>query len=404
MKMDKDTINKIKPWMLLALFCAGLVYLLMHALEITFFLKKLFRLCIPFFYAIGISYVLNLPMSWFEQELKKRIPEKSWLYKKIRSISILLTLVLALIIITVLLSIIIPQLINNVMMLLNNLVGYIENIIGYVNSFLSTLNLDESLIEFDPSTLNKYLETLTSNWETMLKTASSWVGDAGQMILKNALAFTAELANWFTGFMLSLYMLSSKETFLNQIRKIIAALFSQETTKKIFDISAKANDIFASFISGQLLEACILSMLIYFGMKICGLGENFEILISIFTGVTSIIPMFGAMLAMCFGAILIFANNPLEALIFIIFYQIIQQFEGNVIYPKVVGKSVGLPAVWVLLSIIVFGGLFGLLGMFIAVPSTALIYSLIRDFINWRIQVKNIDKSVYQIDKIDQNK
>lgn len=397
MKIDKDTWNKIKPWTIFAVFCACLVTLLIHLPEISFFIKKIFKLCIPLFYAIGISYVLNLPMSWFEQQLKKQIPEKSWFYKKIRGISIILTLILALILITVLLSIVIPQLINNVIMLLNNMVGYIENIIGYVNTLLSTLNLEEILIEFDAQTLSKYIETLTSNWESMLKTAYSWVGDAGQMLVKNALAFTSELANWFTGFMLSLYMLSSKENFLRQLRKCIAALFSKEATQKIFDISARANDIFSSFISGQLLEACILSMLIYFGMKICGLGENFEILISIFTGVTSIIPMFGAMIAMAFGAILILANSPLEALIFIIFYQIIQQFEGNFIYPKVVGKSVGLPAVWVLLSIIVFGGLFGLFGMLIAVPTTAVIYSLIRDFINWRLKVKNVDQNTYQI-------
>lgn len=399
MKIDKDTWNKIKPWTIFAIFCACLITLLIHLPEISFFIKKIFKLCIPLFYAIGISYVLNLPMSWFEQQLKKQIPEKSWFYKKIRGISIILTLILTFILITVLLSIVIPQLIENVIMLLNNMVGYIENIIGYVNTLLSTLNLEEILIEFDAQTLNKYIETLTSNWESMLKTAYSWVGDAGQMLVKNALAFTSELANWFTGFMLSLYMLSSKENFLRQLRKCIAALFSKEATQKIFDISARANDIFSSFISGQLLEACILSMLIYFGMKICGLGENFEILISIFTGVTSIIPMFGAMIAMAFGAILILANSPLEALIFIIFYQIIQQFEGNFIYPKVVGKSVGLPAVWVLLSIIVFGGIFGLFGMLIAVPTTAVIYSLIRDFINWRLKVKNIDQNTYQINE-----
>lgn len=399
MKIDKDTWTKIKPWTIFAVFCTCLITLLIHLPEISFFIKKIFKLCIPLFYAIGISYVLNLPMSWFEQQLKKQIPEKSWFYKKIRGISIILTLILALILIIVLLSIVIPQLIDNVIMLLNNMVGYIENIIGYVNTLLSTLNLEEILIEFDAQTLNKYIETLTSNWESMLKTAYSWVGDAGQMLVKNALAFTSELANWFTGFMLSLYMLSSKENFLRQLRKCIAALFSKEATQKIFDISARANDIFSSFISGQLLEACILSMLIYFGMKICGLGENFEILISIFTGVTSIIPMFGAMIAMAFGAILILANSPLEALIFIIFYQIIQQFEGNFIYPKVVGKSVGLPAVWVLLSIIVFGGIFGLFGMLIAVPTTAVIYSLIRDFINWRLKVKNVDQSTYQINE-----
>lgn len=395
MKIDKRTLTKIKPWALLAVFCTFLVYLLLHISEITGFFNTLFHLCISLFYAIGIAYVLNIPMSLFEDLLKKRISQKSWFYKRIRGLSIFFTVILALLIISVLLSIIIPQVVSSAVMLSNNLVSYIQNIVNFVNDIFTRINLDEALIDFDPATLNKYIESITSNWETMLQTATNWVGDAGQMLVKNAVALTVELGNWFMGFMLSLYMLSSKETFICQMRKVIAAIFPSKITRKIFEIGERANDIFSSFISGQLVEACILGLLIYFGMRIFGLGEHFEILISVVVAVTSIIPMFGAMFAMAFGFILILANNPIEALLFIVFFQTVQQLEGNLIYPHVVGKSVGLPAIWVLLSIVVFGGLFGLVGMLVAVPTTALLYSLMRDFINWRLEQKKVKVTTY---------
>ncbi len=390
MKIDKRTLKLIKPWAILAVFCTFLIYLLMHITEITQFFTSILHLCISLFYAIGIAYVLNIPMSLFERQLKKWIKPGSWLSKRIRAISIFLTVILALLIISILLSIIIPQLVSSAIMLTNNLVSYVQNIINFLNDIFTRINLDKALIDFDPQTLNTYIESLTSNWETMLKTASNWVGDASQMLVKNAMALTVELGNWFMGFMLSLYMLASKETFLCQLRKIIAAIFPYRMTEKIFAISARANDIFCSFISGQLVEACILGGLIYSGMRLFGLGENFEILISVVVAITSIIPMFGAMFAMAFGFILILATNPIEALLFVIFFQTVQQIEGNLIYPHVVGKSVGLPAIWVLLSIVVFGGLFGLLGMLIAVPTTALLYSLLRDLVNWRLETKKI--------------
>lgn len=398
MKIDKQTLRTIKPWAILAVFCAILVYILIHVAEIAGIIKSVLNLCISLFYAIGIAYVLNLPMSWFEGQLKKRIRPQSWFYKRIRGFSIFLTVILALVIISVLLSIIIPQLVSSTVLLMNNLVSYIQNIINFINDILGRINLEDSTIDFDSQELNRYISSLTNNWESMLKTASNWVGDASQMIVKNAVALTVMMGNWFMGFMLSLYLLSSKEVFLCQLRKLIAAVFPYRAVCKIFEISARANDIFSSFISGQLLEACILGVMIYAGMRLFGLGEPFEILISVVVAVTSIIPMFGAMFAMAFGFILILAVNPIEAILFIVFFQTIQQIEGNLIYPHVVGKSVGLPAIWVLLSIVVFGGLFGLVGMLIAVPSTALLYSLLRDLVNWRLAKKHFKVTTYQFE------
>lgn len=395
MKLDKRTLNKIKPWAVLAVFCTALLYILLHISDISDFVQKMMSLCVSLFYAIGIAYVLNIPMTFFENLLKKYIKPKNWFYGKIRAMSIFLTVILALMIISILLSIIIPQVVSSAVLLTNNLVSYANNIVNFINDFLMKINLEDTVVSIDPNLIGKYLESITANWETLLQTATNWVGDAGQMLVKNAMAVTVVLGNWFMGFMLSLYMLSSKEVFICQMRKIVAALFPVKITRKIFEIGSRANDIFSSFISGQLVEACILGVLIYFGMQLFGLGKHYEILISVVVAITSIIPMFGAMFAMAFGFVLILATNPIEALIFIVFFQTVQQLEGNLIYPHVVGKSVGLPAIWVLLSIVVFGGLFGLVGMLVAVPATALIYSLLRDLVNWRLARSNMKVTTY---------
>ena len=394
MKLDKHTLQKIKPWIFLAVICTILAYVLMHISDIISFFKTVIDLSISLFYAIGIAYVLNLPMCFFERQFKKFISPRSWFYKRIRGISIFLTIICALLLIGILISIIVPQLIASTVMLSNNLVSYIGNIIKTINELLQTINLQETMIHFDQATVNQYIQSITANWEQYLQTATNWFGNAGQMIVKNAVAITIALGNWFMAFMLSMYLLSSKEQLITEVRKVIAAIFPVKVSRKIFEIGSQANEIFSSFLSGKLVEACILGMLIYIGMRLFGLGENFEILISVVVAVLSFIPMFGAIVAMFFGFFLILAINPIEALLFIIFYQTVQQLENSLIYPHVVGKSVGLPAIWVLLSIIVFGGLFGLLGMILSVPTTALLYSLLRDFIRFRLKKRNIKVTV----------
>lgn len=391
MKINKEIYNKIKPWMFLASFCAVLIYIVINSEMLFSFIKRFLNLFVPLYYGIGIAYFLNLPMSRIERSLKKTIHQDTWFYKKVRGISILITLVLTFIVLTVLLSIIIPEVIDSIVMLFNNISTYIGNVITYINELIDKLSLSEEFaIDFDPNTIRAYFDAILKDWEAILNNATQIINDAGPIVINNALAFTASLGQWFMGFMLSIYLLNSKEKFIRIVRKMVAAMFDAESTKTIFSVASRTNLIFTRFFSGQLVEACILGTLIYVGMRIFNLGSGYQLLIAVTTAVTSIIPMFGAMLAMAFGFILIVATNPQQAIWFIIFYQVTQQFEGNVIYPKVVGKSVGLPGVFVLLSIVVFTGLFGLFGAFIAVPATAVLYILCSDYIHDRLKKKNM--------------
>ncbi len=388
MNIDQKTLKQIKPWIILILFCAFLVLILINSNSITSFLSKFLVLCSPFFYAIVFAYILNIPMVKFECLLKKHLKQDTFLYKRIRGISISLTVILTLTLISVLLSIIVPQLINNVVLLSNNLVNYIISITNTINQLFIQLNLEESLINVNPDIINQYIDSISSNWEAILQSATTWVSDAGELILKNAVSFTILFGNIFMGFMMSLYLLSSKEILLVQFRKIVAAIFPYKVAKALFDIAERANDIFGNYISGQLLENVILGSLIYIGMIVFNLGNGYEVLIAVIVAIASIIPIVGAVFAMIFGFLLILATDPLEAILFVIFYQIVQQLETNLIYPNVVGKSVGLPAIWTLLSIVIFGGLFGFFGMLVAVPTTALIYTLLSELVHWRLKEK----------------
>lgn len=233
------------------------------------------------------------------------------------------------------------------------------------------------------------MTSLGWTWESIAQNASTWAIGAGSSLLNNALAFTSGLANWFTGFMLSLYLLSSKEKFIRQFRKAIAAIFGYNISVSVFDLGKKSNRIFTSFISGQLVEACILGSIYFVALSL--FKFPFVMLISCVIAITSIVPMFGAMFGMFFGCLLILAVNPIiDVVWFVILFQVIQAFEGNVIYPRVVGNSVGLPGVWVLLSIIVLGGIWGLFGMLIAVPFTALCYNIASEAVNILLQKRQL--------------
>ena len=168
------------------------------------------------------------------------------------------------------------------------------------------------------------------------------------------------------------------------MKKVLVVIFKEKGAKRCVVIGRKANEIFSGFIGGQLMEACILGILYYIGMTLFKMP--FAELISSIIAIASLVPVFGAMFGMIIGAILIFTINPLQALVFIVFYQVLQEIENNLIYPRVVGSSVGLPGLWTLLSIFVFGGLFGVFGMLTAVPTTALIYNLFVEYVNNRLE------------------
>ncbi|MBQ7891361.1 MAG: AI-2E family transporter [Erysipelotrichaceae bacterium] len=376
----KGFLDKFKNGFYLLTYAFILVLILMHFSDIWQTFIKFVGLLSPLFYGVVIAFVLNVPMNIIEHWLIEQSKgEKKWH----RAVAILLTIVLAIVIVFILSSVIFPQVIENIMTLASNIRIYLNNLVGLVNDLLKSLHLDR-FVQLDNLFDMPLNDMISSVAEWFSKTAPEFFGNT----LNATISIASGVANVFMAFILSLYLLASKEKYVTQYRKVCVALCSKRVYERIFYIMDKVNVTFTNFISGQLLEACILGGIFYVAMLL--LRIPYALLISCCIAVTSIVPIFGAMIGMCFGFILILAINPIQSIIFFVVFQLIQQFEGNVIYPRVVGNSVGLPGIWVLLSILVFGGMYGLMGMLIAVPTTAVIYTLIRESINARLDAKKM--------------
>ncbi len=391
--MDFKTIKKtIKPWMVLSAFSIILAALIFNFSAVFKQLIYLIMLFKPLYYGIAIAYILNLPMKKIEQFILNHTNKDSFINKRSRGLAVTLTLVFAIILLALLVSVIIPKLIESFGMLFNNFSIYLQHTVSYINDVLEYFHID---YDASKSQFVQYLNTL--KWEDILTNGAKWFGAGASNVINTSVNFIGSFGTWFTAFMLSLYLLTSKEEYITQLKKAIVAIFNDHTARYIFKVGKKANTIFSGFIGGQLVEAVILGVLCYIGMLI--FHFPFPELISTIVALTSLVPMFGAMFGMAFGCILIFAINPLQSIWFIIYFQILQQFEGNVIYPHVVGGSVGISGIYVLLSLVIFGGLFGLIGMLVAVPLTALLYSIGSELIEDQLSKKRayVDENDYYI-------
>lgn len=379
----KEDWRLIRPWFFLITYAILFTAFIFRFDVVTSTLYSLIGMFESMFYAIGFAFVINVFMVRIERILKRLIKENSFFYRFVRGASIFLSLLFVIAVLTLVFSIIMPKIIESLLQLLNNMSTLLYSLIHNIDEILNYFNIDYQLT--DIATIQ---QLLNMNWTDIFSNIIKVLGNSANGLINNAMSFTSTFAIIFTGFMFSLYLLSGKETFIRQMRKVVVAGLGVERSKSIFQWAAKANKIFASFITGQLTEACILWVLYYFTMRL--FHFPFPELISTLIAICSIVPVFGSMFAMSVGAILILSKDPLTAVLFIIYYQLMQQFEDNVIYPRVVGSSVGLPGLWVLLSIFVFGAEFGIIGMLLAVPTTAFLYSLFTELVNRRLKKQQV--------------
>lgn len=376
----------IRPWVFLITYAILFAAFIFRFDVVTSALYSFIGMFQSMLYAIGFAFVINVVMVRVEKLLKKIIKESSFLYRAIRGIAIAISLLIVFGLLILMFSIIVPRIIESLVQLLNNLSSFCYGLVNNIDGILASLNIDYQLT--DISQIQQLLNMETMDWANISSKALDFLSSSAGGIWDNAISFTAQFAVIFTGFMFSLYLLSSKETFIRQTRKVVVAAFGVARSQRIFFWGSRANKIFSSFITGQLLEAGILWVLYYFTMKL--FHFPYPELISTLIAVCSLVPVFGSMFAMSVGAILILSQSFMTSIIFIIYYQLMQQFEDNVIYPRVVGNSVGLPGLWVLLSIFVFGAQFGIIGMLLAVPTTAFFYTLFADFINNVLKKRNV--------------
>lgn len=374
-KIITDMYKNAKTGIIISAFSILLIFILLNLGTIFGIAGKLLYAIRYLFYGIIIAYILNQPMVLIENFLKKHFTQNSFLYKKSRGLSIVITVIFVLILFIVLASLIIPNLLESLTLLVSNASSFFHSIIQNIDDIFIYLNLDFRLE--DSQSIQQFVNI---PWQDSLAHIIKLLSQNADGILANASNLFSQLALLFTGSIFSFYLLGNKETYIRQLRKVIAAVFGYKISVILFEFGHRTNQIFSDFISGQLIEACILWVLYYVTMRL--LAFPYPELIATIIALFSFVPFFGPITAMCLGAILILSKDFFQAIGFMIYFQILSQLEDNLIYPKVVGQSVGLPGIWVLLSILAFGDLFGIFGIIVAVPSSACIYTLLSELIN----------------------
>lgn len=380
---DEKVLHRIKPWVYLSTYILLLAFFLMHVQDVVNgfdFVLSLFR---SLLYAIVFAYVLNLPMKKIESFIIRHTKETSLLRKRKRMASMFLTFLIAFLLLIIIGSIILPSIIDSLISLMQNLSSFFTDIVKNIDEILKYFHIDYRIED-----IQQVEQFIQMPWEKIVSNAIAFLSGSASGILSSASNFISSFAVGFTGFMFSLYLLSGKENFIRQLRKVTAAFCGYDASLIVFQYASRVNRIFSSFIGGQLTEACILWVLYYVCMRL--FQFPYPELICTLIAVCSLVPVFGSMFAMSVGAVMMLSHDPLQSIWFIVFYQVISYFEDNVIYPRVVGNSVGLPGLWVLLSIFVFGDLWGVFGMVMAVPTTACLYVFFAEFINNRLRKKRL--------------
>jgi predicted PurR-regulated permease PerM len=320
----------------------------------------------PILLAIVIAFFVNLPMRLYERWLHKLFARARLGKKKdllVRALSMLLAFLTFLAVIVFAVWLLYPQLRQSVTQLIQSLPAYERKLVEWSQTYLPALDLEAKIQEL----YQKYM--------TM---------DALQDLLSNAaphlFSLTSSAASMITDFvlalMLSFYLLLSKNKLVRHAKNVLTT-YAPRLSRVVLPVAARLNDKFRRFLGGQLTEAIILGMLCFIGMTILSLP--YAPLVSTLVAVTAVIPIFGAYIGAIVSAFIILMDNPLSALIFLVFLVVLQQVEGNLIYPRVVGDSIGLSGLWVLLAVIVGGGFFGIPGIFVGIPVMSVLYDLVRE-------------------------
>ena len=376
-----DLEKNKKTIMQLILFTVVIIFTFVNIEALWNFFMYIIKVFMPFIIGAIIAFVLNVLLNVVENKLFKKLNEKnSKIWRKIkRPTSVITTFVIIIAIIAFVLGLLIPQLQNTVEIFTDNIDSYKKQSVELLDKIgISNKDIKKFINGLDDiqGELTTYLD---NNKEEIMQTT---VGVASTVI--------GTITSFVLGIVFAIYILLKKEDLARQSKKILKAYLPEKREKRIREICEVSNTTFGNFISGQCLEALIIGILCFIGMLI--LQIPYASTISVLVGFTALIPVFGAFIGTAIGAFLILMVDPTKAIIFIIFIIILQQIEGNLIYPKVVGKSVGLPGLWVMVAVTVGASIAGILGMLVSVPLCSVLYGIIKTNVNARIDEKNKQK------------
>lgn len=381
MELNQENIRKIKE---IILFTAVIIVCLWKyetVLDILFFVLNILT---PFILGGAIAFVLNVPMNFVQRHLfdEERIKKRKVLQKMARPVSMILVLIAVFGIVAIVMFILIPQLGET----FANLGRSIQAFIPQIQEWAARLFNDNKEIM---DTVNN----LEFDWNKIMDTGINFFKNgAGSVVdstITAAKSIVSGLTTFFIAFVFAIYILLQKEKLGVQAKKVLFAFVRRGRAEATVEVLSLTYNTFSSFLTGQCVEAVILGSMFAVSMTILKLP--YALLVGVLIAFTALIPIFGAFIGCGVGAFLIFMVDPMKALIFVVLFLVLQQIEGNLIYPHVVGNSVGLPSIWVLAAVSIGGSLMGVVGMLIFIPIVSVVYALFREIVYLKLKKNQID-------------
>lgn len=378
MNLDKQNIKNIR---LLILFAAVVCLGVINIKEVVALINFIIRIISPFVWGGAIAFVMNIPMKGIERRLlgkwKGKLADR---FK--RTVSIILSYVFIIFVISFVVMTVVPQLGKTIMEIGNKMPAFFNRVYTDLEKMFAE---NPQIIDF----LND-LQLEKFDWKSILSNVISFLqSGVGSMLTSTfsvASSIIGGVTNVVISFIFSFYVLAQKEKLGNQGERILKAYCSEKVYKYVRKVLSILSNNFSSFISGQCLESIVLGSMFIITLTIFQIP--YALLIGVLIAFTALIPVVGAFIGCAVGAFLILVDSPMKALIFIIIFLILQQIEGNLIYPHVVGNSVGLPSIWVLAAVTIGGSLMGVMGMLMFIPLVSTVYILLRDDVNARNEKK----------------
>ena len=380
MPEKEDPKNK-KKWyildgshvqLLIVLIVAILFYVgLNHFSVVTVRINQFMGVLSPFIVGFAIAYLLNTPMCFFERKLFPNHRFK-------RALSILLVYVLAFAVVAILLGLIVPQVVQSVKDLAGNMQTYLTSLDQLVQDLTEQFDLDADAIN-----------DMFGNFQNMISNMTAKAAEALPQLLDVGFAIGSGVISGITALISSIYMLAGKDRLVPQLKKLLYATVSKRRSDWLLGVCGQANRVFVGFINGKIIDSAIIGVLCFI---LCAIFRiPYPMLVSVTVGVTNVIPFFGPIIGAIPCLFILVIVDPWAALRFFALVIGLQQFDGNILGPKILGDSTGLSAIWVLISIVTCGGLFGFPGMILGVPTFAVLYALVREWVNKRLKAKKID-------------
>lgn len=371
MELNRETIKKL---MLLVLYTIAVLSIAFHLEQAFALLRWMLGLLFPFLFGAAIAFVLNVPMRFIERHMP--LKDKN---KLKRSFSLMLAIIFVAMILGIVIFLVLPQLADTLMGLKDS-----------VPVFFSELKAEAEKMFSENPEIARSIESIEVDWKSIAEKMAAFItsgaGDVLSQTVTAAMSIASGVTTFMIAFIFAIYILLQKEILGRQFKKVLYAYFPLEAGDEFLRISSLTEKTFSKFMAGQCMEAVILGLMFFITLSIFHIP--YALLVGVLIAFTALIPIFGAFIGCAVGVFLIFMVNPIQAFWFIIIFFVLQQIEGNLIYPYVVGNSVGLPAIWVLVAVTLGGSMMGIVGMLIFIPVCSVAYSLLREDTIRRIEEK----------------